>query len=135
VARELAQREGVGHLLTFDSAATHDYHVGDPPDKRTIEAAAQRGYELSALRARRVTDFDFILFDHILAMDRGHLELLERACPPVRRHKLGLFMDYSERFVEDEVPDPYYGGAKGFEQVLDMVEDAATRLILRLKNE
>ncbi len=132
VARGIAERMGVGDQFEFDSAATHDYHVGDPPDARSINAAQVRGYDLSGLRARRVSDFDFIRFDHLLAMDCGHLAWLERACPDVRRHKLGLFLAYAERFEEDEVPDPYYGGAQGFEQVLDLIEDAASQLILRL---
>ena len=132
VARGLAMRQGVDHLFEFDSAGTHGYHVGEPPDPRTIAAALRRGYDLAPLRARRVTDFDFIRFDYLLAMDREHLELLQRACPRPHRNKLGLFLVFSERFDADEVPDPYYGGAQGFDHVLDLVEDAATRLILKL---
>jgi len=132
VARGLAVNQGVDHLFQFDSAGIEDYHVGDPPDPRSVKAAAKRGYDLTGLRARRVTDFDFITFDHILAMDRGHLKLLERVCPSVRRQKLGLFLNYSERFEEDEVPDPYYGNGNGFEHVLDLIEDAAMQLILKL---
>lgn len=135
VARGLAAQQGVAHLFEFDSAGTHGYHVGEPPDPRTIAAAARRGYELASLRARRVTEFDFLRFDHLLAMDRGHLAFLQRACPPPQRHKLGLFLDFSERFDDDEVPDPYYGGTQGFEHVLDLVEDAATQLIRRLRSE
>lgn len=133
VARGLAAKHGVLHLFEFDSAGTHGYHVGDPPDPRTVAAARRRGYDLSAQRARRVTEFDFIRFDRVLAMDCEHLEFLQRACPPAHRGKLGLFLDFSERFDEAEVPDPYYGGAEGFEHVLDLVEDAATQLILKLK--
>lgn len=132
VARGLAAKHGVDHLFEFDSAATHGYHVGDPPDPRTIAAAARRGYDLASLRARRVTEFDFVCFDHVLAMDREHLDLLQLSCPQPHRQKLGLFLNFSERFEEDEVPDPYYGGVQGFEHVLDLVEDAATQLILRL---
>lgn len=132
VARGLAARQGLAQLFEFDSAATHGYHVGEPPDPRTVAAAARRGYDLSSLRARRVTEFDFMRFDYLLAMDRTHLELLRRACPPQQRNKLGLFLDFRECFDEDEVPDPYYGGAQGFEHVLDLVEDAAARLILTL---
>jgi protein-tyrosine phosphatase len=135
VARGLAEKQGVDHLFQFDSAGMEDYHVGDPPDPRSAQAAAKRGYDMTGLRARRVTDFDFITFDHILAMDRGHLKLLERACPSVRRQKLGLFLNYSERFEEDEVPDPYYGNGQGFEHVLDLIEDAATQLILKLSRK
>jgi len=132
VARGLAAKHGVEHLFEFDSAGTHGYHVGDPPDPRSVAAARRRGYDLSPLRARRVTEFDFISFDHVLAMDREHLEFLQRACPPSHQRKLRLFLEYSESFEQDEVPDPYYGGAQGFEQVLDLVEDAAAQLILTL---
>lgn len=132
VARGLAATHGVDHLFEFDSAATHGYHVGKPPDPRTIAAARRRGYDLAPLRARRVTEFDFIRFDYVLAMDRGHLELLQRACPQPHQKKLGLFLEFGRRFEEDEVPDPYYGGVQGFEHVLDVIEDAATGLILKL---
>ncbi len=132
VARGLAAKHGVDHLFEFDSAGTHGYHVGDPPDPRTIAAAARRGYDLTPLRARRVTEFDFIRFDRLLAMDREHLESLRRSCPPAHRGKLGMFLDFSQRFEADEVPDPYYGDARGFEHVLDLVEDAALSLIRTL---
>jgi protein-tyrosine phosphatase len=132
VARGLALQHGVEHMFEFDSAGTHDYHVGEPPDPRTIAAATKRGYDLAPLRARRVTEFDFILFDRVLAMDRGHLELLRRSCPPAHHGKLGLFLEFSDRLDTDEVPDPYYGDARGFEHVLDLVEDAATEMILKL---
>jgi len=132
VARGLAAKQGVDHLFEFDSAGTHGYHVGNPPDPRTVAAAKQRGYDLSSLRARRVTEFDFVRFDHVLAMDREHLELLQRACPRPHHKKLGLFLEYRQAFDQDEVPDPYYGGAQGFEQVLDLVEDAAAHLIRTL---
>jgi protein-tyrosine phosphatase len=133
VARHLAVRDGVAHLFEFDSAGTHGYHVGDPPDPRTVAAARRRGYDLAALRARRVTSFDFLRFDHLLAMGPDHLEWLRHGCPREHRNKLGLFLEFSERFAAEEVPDPYYGGTDGFEQVLDLVEDAAARLIAHLK--
>jgi protein-tyrosine phosphatase len=132
VARGLAAKQGVEHLFEFDSAGTHGYHVGEPPDPRTVAAALQRGYDLAPLRARRVTEFDFIRFDYLLAMDCEHLAFLQNACSRAHQKKLGLFLDFSERFDADEVPDPYYGGAQGFEHVLDLVEDAATQLILRM---
>jgi len=132
VARGLAQKHGLDHLFEFDSAGTHGYHVGDPPDPRSIAVAARRGYDLAPLRARRVTEFDFIRFDRLLAMDRGHLESLRRSCPPPHRGKLGMFLDFGQGFDADEVPDPYYGDARGFEHVLDLVEDAALSLIRTL---
>lgn len=131
--------EGVvrGHLKTselagqveIDSAGTHAYHVGEPPDLRAQKAAQGRGYDLSGLRARKVSAADFIRFDYILAMDRDNLSLLREACPPEHRHKLKLFLEYAANFDEDEVPDPYYGGAAGFEHVLDLIEDAARGLV------
>jgi protein-tyrosine phosphatase len=132
VARGLAQKHGVEDMFEFDSAGTHDYHVGEPPDPRSIAVAAKRGYDLAPLRARRVTEFDFVRFDRVMAMDRGHLALLQLACPRPQHGKLGLLLDFSERLEVDEVPDPYYGDARGFERVLDLVEDAATQMILKL---
>ena len=135
VARHLAEKLGLDEAFEFDSAATHGYHVGDAPDPRTIAAAARRGYEIAHLRARRVTEFDFIRFDHVIAMGRDHLEWLQRTCPQLYQDKLALLLEFSERFEEDEVPDPYYGGTEGFEQVLDLVEDAANQLLLRLRSK
>jgi protein-tyrosine phosphatase len=115
--------------VEVDSAGTHAYHVGEPPDLRAQKAAQGRGYDLSGLRARKVSAADFIRFDYILAMDRDNLALLREACPPEHRHKLKLFLEYAANFDEDEVPDPYYGGAAGFEHVLDLIEDAARGLV------
>ena len=132
VARGLAEKLGLAEAFEFDSAATHGYHVGDTPDPRTIAAATRRGYDLAHLRARRVTEFDFIRFDHVIAMGRDHLEWLQRACPALYQDKLAMLLEFSERCEEDEVPDPYYGGTDGFEQVLDLVEDAVHQLLLRM---
>ncbi|MCF8151408.1 MAG: low molecular weight phosphotyrosine protein phosphatase [Burkholderiaceae bacterium] len=132
VARGLAQRFGMAQQFEFDSAGTHGYHIGEAPDPRSVAAAKRRGFELAALRARRVTEFDFVRFDHVLAMDREHLELLQQACPREHRAKLRLFLEYGEGLAEDQVPDPYYGGPQGFEHVLDLVEAAATHLIRSL---
>lgn len=131
VVRALAERQGVAHLHEFDSAGTHDYHIGEPPDRRTRATAQQRGYDLSKLRARQVAMADFERFDLILAMDRANLDWLQVRCPEAQRHKLRLFLDYAENHPEEEVPDPYYGGAQGFEHVLDLVEDAARGLLIQ----
>ncbi len=132
VTRALAERGGLSHIFEFDSAGTHGYHVGDMADARTRKAAAERGYDLSSLRARQVNSYDFVRFDHILAMDHGNLELLRQACPVEHQAKLGLFLDYAEYFEEAEVPDPYYGGPEGFDHVLDLVEGAAAGLLRKL---
>jgi protein-tyrosine phosphatase len=132
VTRTFAERNGVYESFEFDSAGTHGYHVGSPPDARTRKAASQRGYDLSQLRARQVNPYDFVRFDRILAMDHDNLALLRQACPPEHHGKLGLFLEFATRFPEDEVPDPYYGGEEGFELVLDLIEDAAKGLLERL---
>jgi len=129
VARTLAETRGLAARFEFDSAGTHDYHVGRPPDPRARAAAAQRGYDLSTLRARQVDASDFERFDRILAMDRDNLALLRKACPDEQRGKLALFLGFSTRFDLAEVPDPYYGGPEGFERVLDLVEDAVQGLL------
>ena len=132
VTRTLAERADIASAFEFDSAGTHGYHIGAPPDTRTQKAAARRGYDWSALKGRQVNGYDFVRFDRILAMDRENLALLTRACPVEQRGKLGLFLEFGVELVEDEVPDPYYGGADGFEHVLDLIENAATGLIEKL---
>jgi protein-tyrosine phosphatase len=132
VTRTLAERNGVVDLFEFDSAGTHDYHSGNPPDQRARQAAAKRGYDLSQLKARQVNELDFERFDRILAMDRDNLKLLRQACPEEHHAKLGLFLEYASSATGDEVPDPYYGGPDGFERVLDLIEDAAGGLIKQL---
>ena len=123
--RSLLENAGLGARIEVDSAATHSYHIGKPPDPRTQKAALKRGYDLSSLRARRVVPEDFDHFDHLLAMDADHLHLLRRMCPPKHQAKISLFLDR-------EVPDPYYGGTEDFELVLDMAEEGAREWIARL---
>lgn len=125
---------GLEEAVHIDSAGTHDYHVGRSPDPRAQEAASGRGYDLSALVGRQVSRRDFSEFDHILAMDRDNLRDLLRICPSEHRDKVRLFLSHSERFTGQEVPDPYYGGSQGFEQVLDMVEDAARGLLGEIRS-
>ena len=126
VLREIAVRRGLDHRLEIDSAGTHAYHEGEAPDSRSVRAAAARGYDLSALRARCVSPEDFEYFDWILAMDRQNLANLERRCPIHLRIKLRLFLSFAEsRMDGSEVPDPYYGGADGFVRVLALCEKGA----------
>ena len=129
VARHFIDTGGLGDLIEVDSAGTHGYHVGEAPDPRTRKVAQQRGYDLSALRARQREVFDFQRFDLVLAMDRGHLEAMRRLCPEVYRPRLALFMDYAPDSAFDEVPDPYYGGPRGFDVVLDMCESGVRGLL------
>ena len=125
VLRTLAAREGIE--VHIESAGIGRWHVGSAPDQRAQHHARGRGYDLSKQRARQVEPFDFERFDLILAMDRGHLQALERLAPPTRRAKIRLFVP------ERDVPDPYYGGPEGFEEVLDLVEAACRDLIRELK--
>lgn len=132
VFRQLLARERLESSILADSAGTAAYHVGSPPDRRAREAAARRDVDLSSIRGRRAGPADIEEFDYILAMDReNHANLT--AIAGERGHKIRLFMDYSSRFDESEVPDPYYGGANGFERVLDMIEDASEGLLGELR--
>jgi protein-tyrosine phosphatase len=126
VFQALVQKEGL--QIAVDSAGTHDYHVGEAPDRRSMLHARKRGYDLSALRARQLMRADFETFDLLLAMDRGHLEILQQLSPAEHRNKIRLFRDFAG-LSDAEVPDPYYGGAGGFEEVLDMVEAASRGLL------
>jgi len=126
VLRHLAAEEGIE--LRIASAGIGDWHVGSAPDERAQHHAKGRGYDLSTLRARQVRPSDFAEFDLILAMDRGHLRALERMAPREQQHKVRLFV------AGRDVPDPYYGGPEGFEQVLDLVEAACRDLLQELKS-
>ena len=127
VLRHLVRQRGLADRVQVASAGTHDYHVGEAPDPRTVNHAAKRGYDLSAQRAAQVRKDDFRTFDYILAMDRGHLHLLRAMAPAESKARLGLFLEASGKWRDEDLPDPYYGGGAGFEQVLDMVEEAAAR--------
>ncbi|HEU0186765.1 MAG TPA: low molecular weight protein-tyrosine-phosphatase, partial [Gallionellaceae bacterium] len=133
VFRARVGEAGLVQRILIDSAGTHDYHIGEPPDTRTQRAAQRRGYDMSALRGRQIGLPDFTRFDYVLAMDRANLAILQRLCPLPQRERLGLFLEYASRHEEREVPDPYYGGADGFERVLDMVEDAAEGLLAHIR--
>jgi protein-tyrosine phosphatase len=129
VFRRLVEERAPQLTLEIDSAGTHDYHVGEPPDERSVAAASRRGIDLSSLRARQVADEDFERFDLIVAMDRLNREtLLERS--PLEYHgRIRLFMEFAGGSAMEDVPDPYYGGPLGFEQVLDLAEEAASGLL------
>ncbi len=135
VFRTIAAREAgaTARQLVVDSAGTADYHIGAPPDPRTIAAAARRGYDLSALRARQVDSADFRQFHLILAMDRANLRTLQRLAPARHQARVGLFLDYAPGLERREVPDPYYGGPEDFERVIDLVETASRGLLAALE--
>jgi protein-tyrosine phosphatase len=119
--------------IDVDSAGTHAYHVGQPPDQRATAAAERRGISLESIRARRVQPDDYERFSYIIAMDLDNLAILEEQADEGHRDKLRLFLEFSSG-PEQEVPDPYYGGPTGFERVLDLVEDASHGLLEELRN-
>jgi protein-tyrosine phosphatase len=133
VLRNVLEKAGLGQKVQIDSAGTHDYHCGEAPDRRAQLHAKRRGYDLSGLRARLVEEGDFAKFDLILAMDRGHLKLLQRASPPEHRHKVKLYLEFAG-MPDTDVPDPYYGGPDGFERVLDVSEAASRGLLEYARN-
>lgn len=133
VFRSLSAREASDLPLRIDSAGTANYHVGDPPDRRSQRAGAARGYDLSSLRGRQVEAADFERFDLLLAMDRANHAALLALAPPTARHRVRLFLSYAPGLGLDEVPDPYYGGPEGFEQVLDLAEAASRGLLATIK--
>ena len=117
--------------LQIDSAGTIGSHAREKPDHRAQKAGVARGYSFDKMKARKVTAKDFEQFDLILAMDEQNVKDLMKVAPAIT-DKVQLFLDYAENFEDREVPDPYYGGAKGFQYVLDLVEDASDGLIKRL---
>ncbi|MFY8122481.1 MAG: low molecular weight protein-tyrosine-phosphatase [Burkholderiaceae bacterium] len=129
VFRKMVADAGISDIVQVESAGTHAYHVGEPPDARAQQAAKKRGYEIGDLRARQVTADDFRDADLILAMDWENLSMLQQQCPKAYKHKLQLLMRFAGEHDAATVPDPYYGGPEGFNTVLDYVEDACQGLL------
>jgi protein-tyrosine phosphatase len=135
VFRHLVRQEKLEEIIQTDSAGTHAYHVGNPPDIRAQATAERRGIELHDLRARRVSAEDFDLFDYVLAMDQDNYQILSGICPPGYEARLRMFMEFAPHLKIPEVPDPYYGGTRGFERVFDMVEEAARGLLEDIRSK
>ncbi|MBL4570893.1 MAG: low molecular weight phosphotyrosine protein phosphatase [Alcanivorax sp.] len=133
VFREHVIAAGLEEQIRIDSAGTGDWHIGRAPDPRTREAAARRGYQMDALRARQVSPQDFYEFDVVLAMDNANLADLQAMQPSDVTVTLGRFLDYSSEASVREVPDPYYGGEDGFDRVLDLIEGGAEGLLDSLR--
>ncbi len=130
VFQQLIDAHQLQHAISVDSAGTGDWHIGKAPDQRSTAAGAERGYDLSVLRARQVEPADFAQYQYILAMDTQNLRDLQALCPADYRGELALLLNYGAT-DEREVPDPYYGEGEGegFERVLDLVEAAANGLL------
>ena len=135
VFQKLVDDEGLNEMIKVDSAGTSGWHIGDPPDSRTAKVAKGRGVDLSSLRGRQVSLEDFDHFEYILAMDESNLNDLQAMAPANFTGHLGLFLDFANGANEREVPDPYYGGAKGFEHVFNLVEEASEGLMNQIKSD
>lgn len=135
VFRHKVSEQGLSDSTEVDSAATHNFHPNSPPDERSQAHAAKRGYDLSDLRARQIQAADFEEFDLILVMDHDNLTLVQQECPPMHQHKIRRLTEFCLQFDGSIVPDPYYGGAKGFEHVLDLVEDACNGLLQHVRQQ
>ena len=135
VFRTLVTKHGHADRITVDSAGTHAYHIGSPPDARAQAAARQRGIDISGLRGRRVEREDFRAYDYVLAMDEDNYEHLSALCPAGERRRLHLLMDFAPGLGQREVPDPYRGGGDGFDTVLDMIETASEGLLGHILEE
>jgi protein-tyrosine phosphatase len=135
VFRTMVERHGLSQRIGIDSAGTGAYHTGEPPDQRAQAAARRRGFDLSAIRARKATKGDFKRFDYVLAMDRENQASLSRICPLGEEHRLSLFLDYAPGLGQRDVPDPYYGAGDGFELVLDLIEAASEGLLADIREK
>lgn len=133
VLRTRLAQAGLERHAHVDSAGTGAWHVGKAPDPRAQAAAARRGHDLSALRARQVGADDFVRFDYVLAMDDDNLAVLRRRCPPALQARLGALASWCSRFQATHIPDPWYGDEGDFEHVLDLVEDAVDGLMRELR--
>lgn len=129
ILRTMVEKDDLSHVIEVDSCGTGSFHVGNPPDKRAIAAAAKRDYDLSVLRARQLKPDDFSYYDYILAMDRMNLGVLEAMKPKGYTGHVSLMLDFSQQRKHKQVPDPYYEGEDGFELVLDLLEDASAGLL------
>ena len=134
VFRHKVEQENLESQISIDSAGTHAYHVGNPPDGRAQDAALKRNIDLSKQRARRVEVEDFSTFDYVIAMDESNKEDLLSICPTDYEDRVHLFLDFANS-EETEVPDPYYGQGHGFENVLNLVEDASNGLLKHIKEK
>jgi protein-tyrosine phosphatase len=135
VFEKLVAEHELAGLIQIDSAGTHAYHIGEAPDARAAEAAKRRGIDLDKQRARRFSAADFDEFDYVLAMDSSNLADLAEICPPEHSSRLRLFLEFAPISGITDVPDPYYGGATGFERVLDMIEEGTAGLLADIRQQ
>ncbi len=135
IFRKAVQQAGLASRIEADSAGTHSYHVGDPPDPRAQQAVRRRGADISSLRGRQVSEHDFGEFDYILVMDGANYNHLIRRAPAHHHDKIRRLLSFSRKYPNLDVMDPYYGGTEGFEENLDMIEDAVDGLLKEIAGE
>jgi protein-tyrosine phosphatase len=133
VFRHMVAAQGLQNRVAVDSAGTYNYHPNSPPDPRSQQHAALRGYDLPTLRARQIRDADFEAFDLILTMDWDNLALVQDICPPQHQRKVRRLTEFCVTHDSPVVPDPYYAGPLAFERVLDLVEDACNGLLQHVR--
>ncbi len=135
VFRQLVREKGLEEVIEIDSAGTHAYHVGEMPDRRSMQVAKSRGIEMQDLRARKVDFGDLYEFDYILAMDEANYHNLMALALPEHYEKIRMFLEFAPEVEETEVPDPYYGGPQGFEHVFDLVQQASEGLLAEIERK
>ena len=133
--RHLVCQQALDQYIKTDSAGTHAYHIGERPDRRAQQTALSRGLDISDLRARKVKPTDFKKFHYVIAMDQDNYQLLAEMAPEGLEDRLRLFLEFAPNLKESEVPDPYYGGPKGFEYVFDLVEEASRGLLDEIREK
>ncbi len=131
----MVQEQGLSDKIEIDSAGTHAYHIGKGADQRAQKTAQNNNVDLSYIVSRQICIADFEYFDFILAMDNDNYALLQQSCPAEHLNKISLFLNYAPHLKLTEVPDPYYGGVKGFENVFDMVNEASKGLLNSIKHK
>jgi len=134
VFQSLVDAHGLSASIRVDSAGTHSYHIGSPPDPRSQATAHNRGVDLTRLRARRFVSSDFVDFDYLLAMDNANLADMLALKPDNASARAKLMLPYSEKFGQQEIPDPYFG-EDGFDLVFDMIDDAARGLLQHIRQQ
>jgi protein-tyrosine phosphatase len=132
VFQAMVDEQGLGGSIHVDSAGTHSYHIGSPPDSRSQATARSRGLDLSGLRARRFVVPDFVEFDYLLGMDQGNIADMHAIRPDDASARLQLMLEYSDKYQQHEVPDPYFSN-EGFDLVFDMVDDASRGLLQHVR--
>ena len=134
VFQSLVDEQGLGGSIQVDSAGTHSYHTGSAPDLRSQAIARSHGVELAGLQARRLVSDDFTEFDYLLGMDRSNLADMLALKPDETRTRVKLMLEYSDKFEQQEVPDPYFGN-DGFDLVFEMIDDAARGLLNDIRSQ